>query len=78
MGPLLTEDHDRIAADLTDIAVRRLFSAGLALETVARLLGDHRAAGTVQQAIGELDLAIGDLRHMAFDHRRPYPPAAGR
>lgn len=76
--PLLTEDHDRIAAGLTDIAVRRLFSAGLSLETVVALMGDHRAAGTVRQAIGELDLAIRDLRQMMFDHYRPVPPAARR
>ena len=78
MGPLLAEDHDRIAAGLTDIVVRRLFSAGLALETVVGLMGDHRAAGTVQEAISELDLAVRDLRDMMFAHQRPDPPAAGR
>jgi hypothetical protein len=38
--------------------VRRLFFAGLALEAVAGLIGDHRAAGKVQEAISELDLAV--------------------
>ena len=78
MGPPLTEEHDRIAAGLTDVVVRRLFSAGLVLETAVGLMGDHRAAGPVQQAISEVDLAIRDLRHMAFDHHRPNPPAASR
>jgi hypothetical protein len=75
---LLAEGHDRIAAGLTDIVVRRLFSAGSALEAVVGLMGDHRAAGTVQEAISELDLAVRDLRDMVFDHHQPDLPAAGR
>ena len=75
---LLTEGHDRIAAGLDDIVVGRLFSAGLALEAVVGLIGDHRAAGTVEEAISELDLAVRDLRDMVFDHHRPDLPAAGR
>ena len=76
--PLPAEGHDRIAAGLADIVVRLLFSAGLALEAVVGLIGDHRAAGTVQEAIGELDLAVRDLRDMVFDHHRPDLPAVGR
>ena len=78
MRPLLTDGHDRIAAGLNDMVVRRLFSAGLALEAVVGLMGDHRAAGTVQEAISELDLAVRDLRDMVFNHHRPDLPAAGR
>jgi hypothetical protein len=63
---------------MNDIAVRRLFSAGLALEAVAGLMGGRRAAGKVQEAISELDLAVRDLRDMMFDHHRPDLPAAGR
>jgi len=75
---LPADGHDRIAAGLDDIVVRRLFSAGLALEAVVGLMGDHRAAGTVQEAISELDLAVRDLRDMVFDHHRPDLPAGGR
>ena len=74
---LSTEDHDRIAAGLTDIVVRRLFSAGLALEAGVGLMGHHRMGGTVREAIGELDLAVRDLRDMVFDHHRPDLPASG-
>ncbi|MGO8886908.1 MAG: hypothetical protein ACLPUO_23285 [Streptosporangiaceae bacterium] len=76
--PLLTEGHDRIAAGLNDIVVRRLFSAGLALEAMVGLMGDHQAAVTAQEAISELDLAVRGLRDMVFDHHRPDVPAAGR
>jgi hypothetical protein len=63
---------------LNDIVVRRLFSAGLDLEVALGLIGEHRAAGTVQRAVSELDLAIRDIRNVVFGSRRPGRPAAGR
>lgn len=74
----LAQDRDWLAERMNDIVVRRLFSAGLALEAVVGLMGDHRAAGTVQEAISELDLAVRDLRDTVFDHHQPDLPAAGR
>ena len=70
---LLAQDRDRIAAGMTDLVVHRLFSAGLALETALGLMGDHPGAGKVQDAVGELDLAIRDVRNVVFDLRQPYP-----
>jgi hypothetical protein len=55
---LLVQDRDRIAGDMTDLVVRRLFSAGLALEMALGLMGDHPGAVKVQDAVGDLDLAI--------------------
>ena len=72
------QDRDQVAEGMHDTVAARLFSAGLALEAVAGLIGDHRAAGKVQEAIGELDLAVRDLRDMVFDHHRPDLPTAGR
>ena len=72
------QDRDQISAGVNDVVVTRLFAAGLALEAVAGLTGDHRAAAKVQQAISELDLAVRDLRDMVFEHYRPDLPAAGR
>ena len=72
------QDRGPIAGGMNDIVVCRLFFAGLALEAVAGLIGDHGAAGKVQEAISELDLAVRDLRDMAFDHHRPDLPAAWR
>ena len=70
---LLVQDRDRIAEAMNDIVVRRLFSAGLALETALGLIGDHPGAGKVQDAIGELDLAIRDVRNVVFDHHQADP-----
>ena len=73
----LADDHDRIAEGLNNLVVRRLFSAGLVLETALALIGDHQAAGFVQHAISELDSAIRDIRDTVFDCRRPDPPGSG-
>ena len=42
---LLVKDRDRIAADMNDVVVHRLFAAGLALETALGLMGSHPGAG---------------------------------
>ena len=75
---LLVQDRDRIAEAMNDIVVRRLFSAGLALETALGLIGDHPGAGKVQEAIGELGLAIRDVRNVVFDHQQPDPLPGGQ
>jgi signal transduction histidine kinase len=72
---LLVQDRDRIAAGMTDLVVHRLFSAGLALETALGLIGDHPGARKVQEAVGELDLAIRDVRNVVFDLCQPDPPS---
>ena len=74
----LAQDHDRIAEGMKDIVVHRLFSAGLALETALGLIGGHPGAGEVQEAIGELDLAIRDFRNVLFDHHQPDSPSSGQ
>jgi signal transduction histidine kinase len=73
----LAEDHERIAEGLNDLVVRRLFSAGLALEAALGLIGEHRAAGKIEHAISELDQAIADLRATVFDAPAADPPGAG-
>jgi hypothetical protein len=76
---LLTEDHDRIAHTLNDIVVRRLFAAGLDLQAALGLISDHLVAGKIERAVGELDLAIRDLRETVFGGlgTRSVPPAPG-
>jgi len=74
----LVHDRDRIADDMNDIVVQRLFSAGLALQTALELLGDHPGTAKVHKAIGELDLAIRDFRNVLFDHHQPDSLPAGQ
>jgi signal transduction histidine kinase len=61
------EDHDRIAQGLNDVVVRRIFAAGLDLHAALALIGDHRGAGKIYHAIGELDQAIRDIRDTIFN-----------
>jgi signal transduction histidine kinase len=70
---LLVQDRDRIAGGMNDLVVRRLFSAGLALEMALGLMGGHPGAGKVQDAVDELDLAIRDIRNVVCDLRQPDP-----
>ena len=74
---LLVHERDRIAAGMNDLVVRRLFAAGLALETALGLMGGRPGAGKVHEAIGQLDLAIRDVRNVVFDHQQP-DPLSGR
>jgi signal transduction histidine kinase len=75
---LLAQDRDRIAEAMNDLVVHRLFAAGLSLETALGLMGGHPGAGKVREAIGELDLAIRDLRNVLFDCHQPETPAGRR
>ncbi len=71
-GPHLVRDRDRIAEALNDIVMHRIVPAGLALETAMGLLDGHgRVAAKIQDALGELDLAIRDVRNVLFDHHQP-------
>ncbi len=75
---LLVQDRDRIAAGMNDLVMHRLFAAGLALETALGLIGGHPGAGKVKEAIGELDLAIRDVRNVVFDHQQADPLPGGQ
>jgi hypothetical protein len=74
----LAQDRDRIASGMNDIVVHRLFSAGLCLQTALELMGNHPGAAKIQEAVGELDLAIRDFRNVLFDHYEPDPLPGGR
>ncbi len=69
----LVQDRDRIAEDMNDLVVNRLFSVGLALETALGLMGRHPGDVKVREAVRELDLAIRDVRNVVFDHRQRDP-----
>ena len=65
----LAQDHDRIAVSMNDLVIRRVFGAGLSLQTAVGMIGsDHPAAGKVRDAIGELDMAIRNIRTVLLDN----------
>ena len=65
----MLEDRERIARDLHDGVIQSLFAVGLGLQGTAAVVGDTRLADRIQQAVGEIDLAIGDLRSYIFGLR---------
>jgi signal transduction histidine kinase len=73
----LTEERERIARDLHDTTIRRLFSAGLALQSARRLLGQPEAGERLQSAIDELDDTIRQIRSTIFVINRPRHRGAG-
>ena len=52
---------------MSDLLVRRLFSAGLSLETALEMLGGHPASGRIRDGVTDLDRAIRELRSFLFD-----------
>jgi signal transduction histidine kinase len=61
------EDRDRIARDLHDHVIQRVFAAGLSLQSVLPRIGDAEAAGRVSAAVDQLDETVRDIRTTIFD-----------
>ncbi|MFD5328383.1 GAF domain-containing protein [Streptomyces sp. NPDC127092] len=65
----LLEDRDRIARDLHDLAIQRLFATGMTLQSAARLVRHEGAAERVARAVGDLDETIKIIRSTIFGLR---------
>jgi signal transduction histidine kinase len=63
-------ERERIARDLHDTVIQRLFATGLQLQAVRRTL-DEAAATGVSAAIHDLDATMKDLRATIYGLRRP-------
>jgi signal transduction histidine kinase len=63
---LLFEDRDRIARDLHDLVIQRLFATGMSLQGATALMRDADGARRVQQAVDALDETIRDIRSAIF------------
>lgn len=62
----LLEDRDRIARDLHDLVIQRLFAVGLGLQSVAHLAADSEVGRRLDESIDELDDTIRDIRRTIF------------
>jgi signal transduction histidine kinase len=60
-------DRDRIARDLHDHVIQRLFASGLALQSTLRRIDDQGARSRVQQTVEDLDATIREIRTSIFD-----------
>jgi signal transduction histidine kinase len=64
------EDRERIARDLHDVVIQRLFATGLHLQSTTRLARPDIAA-RIAGAVDDLDTTIRDIRSAIFELRSP-------
>ncbi|MFD9126612.1 GAF domain-containing protein [Kitasatospora sp. NPDC059571] len=65
----MLEDRDRIARDLHDLAIQRLFATGMTLQSAARFIDHPEASDRVLRAVGDLDETIKIIRSTIFGLR---------
>ena len=73
---VLADDRDRIARDLHDTVIQRLFAAGLSLQAVATI-ADDRVRRRLETTVEDLDETIKELRTAIFSLQAPRPGPAG-
>ncbi len=75
----LLEDRNRIARDMHDHVIQRLFATGLSLQAAERLAVHPVVRGRLEEAVDSLDAAIRDIRSTIFAlHRAADAGTAGR
>jgi signal transduction histidine kinase len=60
------EDRDRIARDLHDLVIQRLYATGMSLQGTLSMIGDPDAAERVSRAVDALDETIREIRSSIF------------
>ncbi|MEU6255819.1 GAF domain-containing protein [Streptomyces sp. NPDC047043] len=63
------KDRDRIARDLHDLAIQRLFATGMTLQSAGRFIEHEEAADRVVRAVDDLDETIKIIRSTIFGLR---------
>ncbi len=63
---LISADRERIARDLHDLVIQRLFGAGLRLQGALGLIDNEPAVARVSSTIEDLDATIKEIREAIF------------
>ncbi|TWP35827.1 GAF domain-containing protein [Leekyejoonella antrihumi] len=74
---LLLDDRDRIARDLHDHVIQRLFAAGLNVQSVAANLVPDDRRDRLERAVAGIDETIGQIRTTIFALRGQVGPETG-
>ena len=69
----MLEDRERIARDMHDLVIQRLFATGLSLQAAGRQTQAPTVATRLNEAVDELDAAIKDIRRTIFELHRERP-----
>ena len=73
----MLEDRERIAQDLHDTVIQRLFATGLGLQGAARLAERPEVVARIEQAVEDLDLTVKHIRTAIFGLERTRPQSEG-
>jgi signal transduction histidine kinase len=60
------EDRDRIARDLHDLVIQRLYASGMKLQGTLPMIGRPAAEERVSSVVDDLDMTIDDIRQAIF------------
>jgi signal transduction histidine kinase len=72
---VVVEERERIARDLHDVVIQRLFATGLHLQTAAQLAVNPELSHEITGAVENLDTTIRDIRAAIFELRTPMSAA---
>ncbi|WBB70937.1 GAF domain-containing sensor histidine kinase [Micromonospora sp. WMMD812] len=72
---VVLEDRERIARDLHDVVIQRLFATGLQLQSAAPMSVKPEVAKRINAAVDDLDATIKDIRRTIFELRTPMTAA---
>ncbi|WP_030443315.1 GAF domain-containing sensor histidine kinase [Actinoplanes subtropicus] len=69
------EDRERIARDLHDVVIQRLFATGMQLQGAVPHAARPEAVTRINAAVDDLDATIRDIRRSIFELRTPVGPS---
>ncbi|MFF5083532.1 GAF domain-containing protein [Actinoplanes sp. NPDC000266] len=72
---VVLEDRERIARDLHDVVIQRLFATGMQLQGAVAHAGRPEAVKRINAAVDDLDATIRDIRRSIFELRAPVGPS---
>lgn len=67
LHPIVMQERDRIAAELTDRLVHRMYALGLTLQRASHYIEDPTVRAMFTTAVADLDQAISEVRKIVFD-----------
>ncbi|GAA3950332.1 GAF domain-containing sensor histidine kinase [Actinoplanes auranticolor] len=68
---VVLEDRERIARDLHDVVIQRLFATGMQLQAIAPQAVRPDTVKRINAAVDDLDATIRDIRRSIFELRAP-------
>ena len=72
------DERERIARDLHDDVIQRLFAAGLSLQATAAMVADQRVSDRIMRTVDDLDSSIRQVRAAIFHLHQPAEQASTR